>query len=418
MKRLRVSIPDDIAALPETVGHGRVWRRILAELDGLVALERRSIDGGDPRRGGVWLIDGHEYALRSALPVVAQVHEAPWGVPELRGQLSPAFAELSERRTIAGVRSAQRLITGAEATRKQLADVYGYDPDRIHPVFHGVDSSTFSPRDAARGRARIGSPYVLFAATLQPRKNLPALREAMAMLAAAGFPHALALVVAGAPDRADLPELAAQALAELPGAPGRIVRVERPDDAELAALMAGADAFCLPSLWEGFGLTALEALACGTVVVVSDRGALPEVVGDAGVAAEPTADGLVTALRGVLGDPARAAELRRAARQRALALSWRAAARGGWRCCGWQPRRARARHRCAPARAAHDRRPNDRARRLPGVPGVQERGLSPFLQGWCGAPSATACTRASTPIPRTCSATAISPAGRASSAST
>ena len=77
----------------------------------------------------------------------------------------------------------------------------------------------------------------------------------------------------------------------------------RVTDAELAALMAGAAAFCLPSLYEGFGLTALEAMACGAPVVVSDRGALPEVVGDAGVIVAPSADGVRSALARILRDP-------------------------------------------------------------------------------------------------------------------
>ncbi len=67
-----------------------------------------------------------------------------------------------------------------------------------------------------------------------------------------------------------------------------MVRRTATTDAQLAALMAGADAVCLPSLYEGFGLTALESLACGAPLLVSDRGALPEVVGDAGVVSAPT----------------------------------------------------------------------------------------------------------------------------------
>ena len=92
--------------------------------------------------------------------------------------------------------------------------------------------------------------------------------------------------------------------------------------------MAGADAFCLPSLGEGFGLPALEAMACGTVVVVSDRGALPEVVGDAGLIVRPTARALERTLRRVLDRSEEAAALRARAVARAQAFDWARTARG------------------------------------------------------------------------------------------
>jgi glycosyltransferase involved in cell wall biosynthesis len=92
--------------------------------------------------------------------------------------------------------------------------------------------------------------------------------------------------------------------------------------------MAGADAFCLPSLYEGFGLTALEAMACGAPVVVSDRGALPELVGDAGVVVQPTADAVADGLRRVLSDRDAAAALGVQAAARARGFSWEQTARG------------------------------------------------------------------------------------------
>jgi len=92
--------------------------------------------------------------------------------------------------------------------------------------------------------------------------------------------------------------------------------------------MAEADAFCLPSLLESFGLTALEALACGAPVVVSDRGALPEVVGDAGLVVEPEPEALAAALERVLGDAALDRELRAAGPSRAAVMTWEHTARG------------------------------------------------------------------------------------------
>jgi glycosyltransferase involved in cell wall biosynthesis len=92
--------------------------------------------------------------------------------------------------------------------------------------------------------------------------------------------------------------------------------------------MAEADAFCLPSLYEGFGLTALEAMACGAPVVVSDRGALPEVVADTGLVVPPTADAVRAALRRLLVDRRLAEALGRTAAERARGFTWERTAQG------------------------------------------------------------------------------------------
>ena len=144
----------------------------------------------------------------------------------------------------------------------------------------------------------------------------------MERLAARGLPHSLVLVAGPAPDRRDSSELLRAATAELEGAPGRIVHLTGATDAEVAALMAGAAAFCLPSISEGFGLTALEAMACGAPAVVTDRGALPEVVADAGLTVPPRADDLADALEGVLTDAALTARLRAAGVERAAHFTW------------------------------------------------------------------------------------------------
>ncbi len=172
-------------------------------------------------------------------------------------------------------------------------------------------------------------PYVLFVSQLHPRKNLAVLRAAMAELAADGLPHQLVIVGGAAQDRPDSTDLQREAAADLPGAPGRVVLLQDVPDEALADVMAGAAAFCLPSLMEGFGLTALEAMSCGVPVVVSDRGSLPEVVGDAGLVVAPTVDAVAGALAQVLVDPGRAAELGAAARARALTFTWARTA-AGW----------------------------------------------------------------------------------------
>jgi len=213
--------------------------------------------------------------------------------------------------------------------------VYGFDPGSVHTVPLGVDLALFRPGrpgaaeivEAAGGNP--AAPYVLFVSSLSPRKNLGSLKVAMNALARRGLPHSLVIAGSPSPDRRDWKKMAAEAAADLPDVPGRVVLLGSLSDVELAAVTAGATAFCLPSLMEGFGLTALEAMACGVPVVVSDRGSLPEVVGDAGVITEPTAEALEVALHDLLASPKLMDELSRAGLARALDFSWDATA-AGW----------------------------------------------------------------------------------------
>ena len=265
---------------------------------------------------------------------MACVYEVNWGTPEFDREHAPGFVETIGPHTEAGVRRADRILTGASSSKRQIVDAYGVPPDRVHVVPFGVDPAVFHPGDEVRGRAlvseRVGEdhPYVLFAASVHPRKNLAALRDAMTGLARRGFPHVLALVAAPAPDRSDSSDLEREAFADLPGFPGRVVRFVDPPDAELTALMAGAVAVCQPSTSEGFGLTALEAMASGAAVVVSSRGSLPEVVGRGGRVVKPTATAVEDALVDLITRPRRAARLRRRALRRARRLTWDRTAEG------------------------------------------------------------------------------------------
>jgi len=108
------------------------------------------------------------------------------------------------------------------------------------------------------------------------------------------------------------------------GAAGTIVLTGHVDDEELVGLLGGARAFLYPSLLEGFGFPPLEAMACGTPVITSDRGSLAEVVGDAALRIDPhDVDGLADALRRVLADAGLAADLRERGLRRAAAYTWR-----------------------------------------------------------------------------------------------
>lgn len=329
-RRLRVAVPAQLSRFSPRTGHGRVWCRVLAGLADRVALElvdKRPLSSAGIQVD-VWLADGHSGALNVEEPVIAAVHEVGWTTRELRRFLDPGFACSFAARTTAGVLAAARVLTPSESSRRQVLDAYGVRADRVHTVAYGVDLAVFRP-GLTGGRSRVGAlaathdpAYVLFVATLHPRKNLTAVRQAVTQLARRGFPHVLALVTADASDRDDSSELRRAAEAELPGLPGRIVSIPSGEDFELAALMAGADAVCLPSFSEGFGLTALEAMACGVPLIVSDRGALPEVVDGSGSIVPPTGAAVEEALARILSDAALAARLRAAARRRAERFTW------------------------------------------------------------------------------------------------
>jgi glycosyltransferase involved in cell wall biosynthesis len=342
-----VAVPSELLALPPTGGHGKVWHRVLAELQRSVELiEIPGREGAGRRRGwrrpragakpDVVLANGHDELPAAEAPLVVQVHEAGWFDPELRARINPEFLAHIESQTERAVAASAAVITPSQAARQGLIDSYGIPADRVHAIHHGVDPCFRPEADGSLGRAAVAralggreAPYVLYAATLHPRKNLEALRSAFVRIAAAGFPHVLAIAGQPAPDRPDSSELERAASAPIPGAPGRAVRLGAPPDEELAALMAGADAFCLPSLYEGFGLTALEAMACGAPVIVSDRGALPEVVDGGGIVVDPSPEAIASGLQRVLGDDRLASALRRRAVERARPFTWARAA-SGW----------------------------------------------------------------------------------------
>jgi len=191
---------------------------------------------------------------------------------------------------------------------------------RVIPL--GVDASVFHPPQAAtvaRLRERFGD-YVIAIGLLTPRKNFPRLIEAIARL------EGVRLLLVGRPSDG---EAGVREAIGRCGMGERVVQLQRVPEEELVALIGAARACVVPSLYEGFGLTALEALACGTPLVCSRAASLPEVVGDAGLLVDATdSQALAAALARVLGDSALSARLREAGRARALSMGWEQSARG------------------------------------------------------------------------------------------
>jgi glycosyltransferase involved in cell wall biosynthesis len=274
------------------------------------------------RRGRADLVHVPAYGPhRSRLPYVLTIHDV---LPVVRPELFPFV--IRTHFALAVRRSAMRaacVVTQTDHVREQLIDVFGLAPDRVASVPLGADER-FSPGPAAPQRLRerfgIDRPYVVCVGTLEPRKNLVAALRAMER---AQLAPEVMLVVAGGRGWRNAEFERALEKTEVP-----VAMTGRVSDEELVELYRGAACLLFPSLWEGYGLPPLEAMAAGCPVIATDRPTVPEVVGDAGLLVDPTdVDALAEALRSVVGDERRREEMRRSGLARAAELTWERTAR-------------------------------------------------------------------------------------------
>jgi len=222
------------------------------------------------------------------------------------------------------VRTAAALVVPSRHTGADLVRLTSMDPSRIHvvPLAASLPASAGDPGPELE-RLRIPRPYLLCVGTLEARKNLVRLvRAYRRAVATAGIPHAL--VLAGPLG------WGAQALhreLRLPG-PGQVLLTGRATPQSLDALYRGAEAFVYPSLYEGFGLPVVEAMARGVPTIVSTSSSLPEVADTAAIAVDPrSVPALAAAIERVLTDPGEATRLAEAGRARAGSFSWERTAR-------------------------------------------------------------------------------------------
>jgi glycosyltransferase involved in cell wall biosynthesis len=232
------------------------------------------------------------------------------------------------------VKRARRLLTISHYVKQEIVDRLQVDPARIDVTHLAADERFLPvpPETIERVLSARGLPrrYLLTVGTVEPRKNLPTLLRAYARLPAS-LQEEHPLVVVGMQgwvgDSTHYRDIAA--LAQQLRLTDRVVFAGYVPDEDLPAIYRGATAFVFPSLYEGFGLPPLEAMACGTPVVCSNAASLPEVVGEAGLLVEPTdVQGFAAAMERVISSQELRSDLSAQALVRARQFSWDGCARG------------------------------------------------------------------------------------------
>lgn len=287
---------------------------------------------GALRRARVDLYHGttnFEVPLLAPCPLVATVHDLiPLDFPEA---VSRRFRLLFRLLIGRAVRAARRVVAVSRFTAGEIAARFPAAAGKISVVPNGVDRAFSAGGDEAADRAvrerhGLAGPYLLFVGVFEPRKNIPLLVEAFGMLRRSRAERrGLSLALAGGVGWRG--EEIARGVRER-ASPEAVRLLGYVPDGDLPALYRGALVTVVPSGHEGFGLPALEAMACGCPVLASDAAALPEVVGEAGELFTPGDPALLARRIGELLDaPARLARLRELGPERAAGFSWERTAR-------------------------------------------------------------------------------------------
>jgi starch synthase len=279
-------------------------------------------------------LGGHLAKQLYGVPHVVTAHSLeplrPWKAEQLGGGY--ALSSWAER---SAVEAADAVIAVSAAMREDILACYPtLAPDRVHVVHNGIDTGLYRPDHGTDALTRIGldpdRPYVLFVGRITRQKGVPHLLRAVRDI----DPEAQVVLCAGAPDTPEIDQEFRDLFAELSRARGGVhwipKMLPRP---EVIQLLTHAAVFVCPSVYEPLGIVNLEAMACGTPVVASRVGGIPEVVEDGVTGTLVTVDegfeaGLARALDAILGDPAAGRRMGEAGRARALGeFGWDAVAR-------------------------------------------------------------------------------------------
>lgn len=258
----------------------------------------------------------------SSCPVVVTLHDL---IPIRHPETEKLAARLYWRLQIPiAARRSTFIITDSEHARQEIIDDFSIGPERIRATMLGFNPVMLDQRNPLQGaaiRGRYGLPegYILYVGTIQPRKNIDSLIEAYARLRRDQkiLPR---LVIVGR--KGWLYDRLFERISEL-GLTEDVLFTGFVPDEDLPFIYDGARVFAYLSLFEGFGLPPLEAMACGVPVIVSNTTSLPEVVGDAGISVKPTdIDAIAAALETVLDNPESAEIMKKKGLERARKFSW------------------------------------------------------------------------------------------------
>ena len=228
------------------------------------------------------------------------------------------------------IKDANHIITISQFSKRDIINQYKVDKDKITVAYPGFNSNIFFPVDLPKiqpvlEKYHIRGNYIIYVGTIQPRKNLVRLMEAVSKI------EGLNLVVVGkttGPGRQGwMYEDILQAPKKL-GIEQRVIFTGFVPNKDLAVLLNGAVAFIQPSLWEGFGIPVVEAMACGVPVIVSNVSSLPEIVGKAGLLIDPySIDQIEQAIRTVIADKKLRSKLSKLGLKQSSKFSWQKMAR-------------------------------------------------------------------------------------------
>ena len=259
------------------------------------------------------------------VPVVCMIHD----VTALRmPSHSARVTRLLRFLLWASVKFSRSLITNSEYSKQDIVSLYGVPESKVSVVYLGYDKAVFNSAladgdacKALRKRLGIERPYVLHHGTIQPRKNLQRLIEAYRLMLSRDRNLDLDLVLAGRLGWEYEAILAAGN--DNAGSRGKVIFPGMLEDADLAVLIKSASLVVIPSLYEGFCLPMVEAMACGTPTVVSNTSCLPEISGNALAYFDPcSVEEIAGQMQSVLLDRERSAQLRKQGLERAREFSW------------------------------------------------------------------------------------------------
>ncbi|MFF5979705.1 glycogen synthase [Streptomyces olindensis] len=344
-RELRPLVDLDVHCWGEGRADGVLRHRPWSALDGSNdALRTFSVDlamaaalqGRELVHSHTWYanLGGHLAKLLYGIPHVMTAHSLeplrPWKAEQLGGGY-----ELSSWAERTAIEAADAVIAVSGAMREDILGCYpALDPERVHVVHNGIDTSLYRPDHGTDALDRIGldrsRPYVLFVGRITRQKGVPHLLRAVRDI----DPAAQVVLCAGAPDTPEIDREFRELFAELSAVRDGVYWIPkmlpRP---EVIQLLTHAALFVCPSVYEPLGIVNLEAMACGTPVVASAVGGIPEVVDDGRTGLlVPAGDGfeagLARAMDTVLGDPAAARRMGEAGRERAVGeFGWDAVAR-------------------------------------------------------------------------------------------